>query len=264
MEIQFLSRNRSNLPSIPLPRRLPKLHRLPVLAVLTRPPEKITGVKEKNSSKPADKVRELTRKTVYNDNWFDKLAINHLSKSVQAATGLRNCKTGYESLVQAAMDASQKFSLIQQRELVLQALDTAFPRLILDLIKAVMPQSQFAREYFAAFTTLFFVWLIGPCEVRESELNGRKEKNVVHIEKCRFLEETNCVGMCTNLCKVPSQTFIKHSLGMPVNMVPNFDDMSCEMIFGQDPPMPTEDPAFNQPCYKLCKTKQKHRVKCSS
>lgn len=32
----------------------------------------------------------------------------------------------------------------------------------------------------------------------------------------------------------------------------DFDDMSCEMIFGQDPPMPTEDPAFNQPCNKLC------------
>jgi hypothetical protein len=38
---------------------------------------------------------------------------------------------------------------------------------------------------------------------------------------CRFLEETNCVGMCTNLCKIPSQTFIKHSLGMPVDMVPS-------------------------------------------
>jgi hypothetical protein len=38
---------------------------------------------------------------------------------------------------------------------------------------------------------------------------------------CRFLEETDCIGMCTNLCKVPSQTFIKHSFGMPVNMVPS-------------------------------------------
>ncbi|KAJ9188067.1 hypothetical protein P3X46_003462 [Hevea brasiliensis] len=259
MEAKFLS-----IPSLPLPRHLPNLHHSPVYAVLTRPLENITGVKEKKTSKPADNIMELTRKTVYNDNWFDQLAINHLSRSVQAATGLRNSKTGYESLVEAAMDASLKFSLIQQRELVLQALDRAFPRPILDLIKTVLPQSKFAREYFAAFTTLFFVWLIGPCEVRESELNGRKEKNVVHIKKCRFLEETNCVGMCTNLCKVPSQTFIKHSLGMPVDMVPNFDDMSCEMIFGQDPPKSTEDPAFNQPCYKLCKTKQKHRVKCSS
>lgn len=37
----------------------------------------------------------------------------------------------------------------------------------------------------------------------------------------RFLEGTNCVGMCTNLCKMPSQTFIKQSLGMPINMVPS-------------------------------------------
>lgn len=38
---------------------------------------------------------------------------------------------------------------------------------------------------------------------------------------CRFLEGTNCVGMCTNLCKVPSEKFIWDSLGMPVYMVPS-------------------------------------------
>uniref|UniRef100_A0A7N0U0V8 Beta-carotene isomerase D27-like C-terminal domain-containing protein n=1 Tax=Kalanchoe fedtschenkoi TaxID=63787 RepID=A0A7N0U0V8_KALFE len=77
------------------------------------------------------------------------------------------------------------------------------------------------REFFATFTALFFTWLVGPCEVRESEHNGLMEKNVVHIPKCRFLQESNCVGMCTNLCKFPSQAFIKDSLGMPVNMVPS-------------------------------------------
>ena len=38
---------------------------------------------------------------------------------------------------------------------------------------------------------------------------------------CRFLEEANCVGMCINLCKLPTQSFVKGSLGMPVNMVPS-------------------------------------------
>lgn len=40
-------------------------------------------------ARPTDDISEETlRKTnVYKDNWFDKLAINHLSKSVQAATG---------------------------------------------------------------------------------------------------------------------------------------------------------------------------------
>lgn len=32
----------------------------------------------------------------------------------------------------------------------------------------------------------------------------------------------------------------------------DFDDMSCEMIFGQDPPASNDDPALKQPCYKLC------------
>jgi hypothetical protein len=38
---------------------------------------------------------------------------------------------------------------------------------------------------------------------------------------CRVLEQTNCVGICINLCKMPSQTFIKDSFGMPLNMVPS-------------------------------------------
>jgi hypothetical protein len=32
----------------------------------------------------------------------------------------------------------------------------------------------------------------------------------------------------------------------------DFEDMSCEMIFGQDPPASMDDPSLNQPCYKKC------------
>ncbi|KAM7521646.1 hypothetical protein LguiA_011548 [Lonicera macranthoides] len=222
-----------------------------IIAVLTTP------TKDNNSI-------STSSKTVYKDGWFNRLAINHLSRSVQAAIGMKNDKSGFESLVEAATATSRKFNPIQQRQLVIQALDMAFPSPIMSLIRALLPPSKFAREYFAVFTTIFFPWLVGSCEVRESEFNGAREKNVVYIKKCRFLEETNCVGMCTNLCKMPSQAFIKDSLGVPVNMVPNFDDMSCEMIFGQEPPLPTDDPAFKQPCYKLCKAKQRHSDICTN
>ncbi|KAJ4828606.1 Beta-carotene isomerase d27, chloroplastic [Turnera subulata] len=264
MEVKFLPQTSTLIPSLPPPRHTHKTKHSPVLALLTQPTENMNRVTEKIRARPADNPTGPSGKTVYNDNWMEQLAINHLSRSVQSITGMTNSKRGYDGLVQAATDASRKFSSTQQHELVLQALDKAIPRPILDLIKAVLPQSKFAREYFAVFTTLFFVWLVGPCEVRESELDGRKEKNVVHIKKCRFLEETNCVGMCTNMCKMPSQNFIKQSFGMPVNMVPNFEDMSCEMIFGQEPPAISEDPAFSQPCYKICNEKIKHNTKCSS
>ncbi|KAL2320997.1 hypothetical protein Fmac_029966 [Flemingia macrophylla] len=211
---------------------------------------------------PSDNV--ATKTNAYKDNLFDLLAINHLSKNVQAATGFSNKKSGFASLVEAATVAKHNFEPIQQQEVVIQALQNAFPRPILSFIKTVLRPSKLAREYFAVFTTLFFAWLVGPSEVRESEVNGRKEKNIVYIKKCRFLEETNCVGMCINLCKMPSQKFIKDSLGMSVNMVPNFDDMSCEMIFGQDPPEPIDDPALKQPCYKQCKAYKNHGTNCLS
>nr|KAJ0184596.1 hypothetical protein LSAT_V11C900458430 [Lactuca sativa] len=101
-----------------------------------------------------------------------------------------------------------------------------------------MPESKFTREFFAVFTTVFFRWLVGP-------------------------SEANCIGMCTNLCKIPTQEFIKKNFGTPVNMVPNFDDMSCEIIFGQDPPAQEDDPAFKRPCYKLCNVKKRHSASCS-
>ncbi|KAL1539710.1 Beta-carotene isomerase d27, chloroplastic [Salvia divinorum] len=192
-------------------------------------------------------------KTSYSDNWFDRLAINYLSQSLQSSAGMRSSKEGYEGLVEAATMASRRFDPIQQRGVVIETLKTALPAPLLLLIKKTMPPSKFARELFAIFTTIFFAWLIGPCQVKESEFEGRTEKNVVYVPKCRFLEETNCVGMCTNLCKMPSQSFIKDSLGMPINMVPNFEDMSCEMIFGVEPPPQSLDPAFTQPCYKQCK-----------
>ncbi|KAK6940758.1 Beta-carotene isomerase D27-like, C-terminal, partial [Dillenia turbinata] len=211
-------------------------------------------------ARPADDVRapskqEAAALTVYKDNWFERLAIHHLSRSVQSTIGSKNDEKGYESLVEAARTTSLNFDPIKQRQLVTQSLQKAFPWPILSMessIRTLLPaELKLTREFFAIFTTWFFSWLVGASEVKETELNGRREKNVVHIKKCRFLEASNCVGMCINLCKMPTQKFIKDSLGMPVNMVPNFDDMSCEMIFGENPPDVSDDPAFKQPCYKL-------------
>ncbi|XLS81052.1 hypothetical protein HN51_046883, partial [Arachis hypogaea] len=157
---------------------------------LTSPYQWMMKLKHKSKSpfvvgvlaRPAENNAQETN--VYKDNWFDHLAINHLSKSVQASTGHSNGKSGYESLVEAAMVAYKEFDSNEQKEVIIQALDRAFPRPILMLIRTMLPPSKFAREYFAAFTTLFFAWLVGPSEVRESEINGRREKNVVHIKKC--------------------------------------------------------------------------------
>ncbi|CAL4992210.1 unnamed protein product [Urochloa decumbens] len=244
-----------------------------VRAVMARPHQDVAAPPPPASRKmvtaaPPPPARETTTTTVtpppttYRDNWFDKLAIGYLSRNLQEASGMRNGKDGYEGLIEAALTISGLLRVDQQWQTVATALERAFPSYILTMIKVMMPPSRFSREYFAAFTTIFFPWLVGPCEVRESEVDGRKEKNVVYVPKCRFLESTNCVGMCTNLCKIPCQKFIQGSLGTTVYMSPNFEDMSCEMIFGQQPP--EDDPALKQPCFRTkCIAKQNRQVNCS-
>lgn len=51
------------------------------VSVLTRSADKIIIQRDA-------KIREENTSSVYNDNWFDRIAIHHLSQSVQAATGL--------------------------------------------------------------------------------------------------------------------------------------------------------------------------------
>jgi hypothetical protein len=41
------------------------------------------------------------------------------------------------------------------------------------------------------------------------------------IEKCQYLESSGCVGMCVNMCKVPTQDFFTNEFGLPLTMNPS-------------------------------------------
>nr|MCU0567982.1 DUF4033 domain-containing protein [Oculatellaceae cyanobacterium Prado106] len=74
------------------------------------------------------------------------------------------------------------------------------------------------------------------------------QQSGVHIQKCRYLEQSGCVGTCINLCKLPTQTFFMEKFGIPLTMTPNFEDLSCEMVFGQVPPALETEEAYTQAC----------------
>ncbi|XP_071713929.1 beta-carotene isomerase D27, chloroplastic-like [Rutidosis leptorrhynchoides] len=250
-----------------LPRKFPK-HGPSVLSALTRPISNITTTSNNNNpsnlkidTKDGNTIIAES-KTVHNDNWLERIAISYLSKTVQETSGLETDVPGYKGLVTVSAAMFKEFSPIQQRQLVINSLEKAIPSFARFMMGKMIPASKFTREFYAIFTTIAARWLVGPSEVRESEFEGRKERNVVHITKCRFLEQSNCIGMCTNLCKMPTQEFIYKTMGIPVNMVPNFDDMSCELVFGQEPPAEEDDPAFKKPCYELCNAKKRHTTSC--
>lgn len=48
---------------------------------------------------------------------------------------------------------------------------------------------------------------------------------------------------------MPTQAFFTNEFGLPLKMNPNFEDLSCEMVFGQLAPPIEEDEAYGQPCF---------------
>jgi hypothetical protein len=74
-----------------------------------------------------------------------------------------------------------------------------------------------------------FGWLVGPMERKDVEVAGRSQRSAVLIQRCRYLEESGCVGQCVNVCKIPTETFFNTEFGQPLYMKPNYEDFSCEV-----------------------------------
>lgn len=101
-------------------------------------------------------------------------------------------------------------------------------------------------------TPTFFGFLVGP-----SKPNRRKdgERGGLVVEKCKFLQESGCKGLCLHQCKIPAQQFFKTELGLELSVMPNFATQECQWSFGETPLPPTEDPSFPSGCLKGCESR---------
>lgn len=79
-------------------------------------------------------------------------------------------------------------------------------------------------------TPTFFGFLVGP-----SRPNRRKdgERGGLVVEKCKFLQESGCKGLCLHQCKLPAQSFFKDELGLELTVSPNFATQECQWSFGE-------------------------------
>ena len=192
-------------------------------------------------------------KTVYNDNLFDRVFIALFSRKMAQAVGKKITSKGYQGFVDLSQEIMKGRNAQQQQELVSIVLKSLVPSPVLYLIRTFIPANKWVCESNAWFATVLFEWLVGKSIIKEVEIvtennEIRKQKSGVTIEKCRYLEDSGCVGMCINMCKLPTQKFFTESFGIPLTMTPNFEDFSCEMVFGQYPPPLETEEASNQPC----------------
>ena len=106
----------------------------------------------------------------------------------------------YDDFVELSREIMRGRNTKQQQEAVAGVLDSLLPPQSPERFKQWFPLSRRNAEFNAWITTLGFTWLVGPSELTEVEVefNGEKEtwRSGVKIKKCRYLENSGCVGMC--------------------------------------------------------------------
>lgn len=193
----------------------------------------------------------------HHDNLLDRLFIWLFSRKMANAINADTPQHGYSGFVDLSKQIMQGRSAQEQQAAVARVLQSLVPAPVPWMIRTVFSPTRLVCVLNAWFAAQMFEWLVGPCEVGEAEVQGengevRSQPSAVQIQKCRYLEDSQCVGMCVNMCKLPTQAFFTEKFGIPLTMTPNFDDLSCTMVFGQLPPAPGMDEALQEPCLSEC------------
>lgn len=191
--------------------------------------------------------------TLYRNNLFDRAFIWLFSRKMANAVGEQCQQSGYDGFVELSIKIMRGRNAQEQQALVAVVLQSLVPAPVLWLIRTLFSPTQLVCELNAWFATVLFEWLVGPCEITEVSVTDstgklRTQKSGVQIQKCRYLEQSGCVGMCINMCKLPTQAFFTQKFGIPLTMTPDFQDFSCKMVFGQPPPDLSTEAIYQQPC----------------
>ncbi|KAL8527198.1 hypothetical protein ACS0TY_005176 [Phlomoides rotata] len=199
----------------------------------------------------------------YSPGFIDDLFLNVFRSKMAQEIGWDSEKPGYDGLIDVAHRIMVGRSNSDATEAAIRILRSLFPPWLLELYKKLISPlagGEVAALMVARVTTVSCQWLMGTCSVNYVELpNGSSWSSGVFVEKCKYLEESKCVGVCINTCKLPTQSFFKECMGVPLVMEPNFKDYSCQFKFGVLPPPPEDDAALKEPCLEVCPTANRRK-----
>ncbi|MEW5303291.1 MAG: hypothetical protein WDW36_005997 [Sanguina aurantia] len=147
---------------------------------------------------------------------------------------------GFAAIIDLTRTLNRKFSAPGATQAATrQILKSLFPSWLPAAFKVMFSQPfrEFSCRLNAFATFLTCQWLMGPCKVNDIEIDGGSigVGHGVLVERCRYLEQAGCAAICTNSCKLPTQEFFAKDMGLPLEMVPNYEDYSCQFSFGKTP-----------------------------
>ncbi len=204
--------------------------------------------------------------TAYHDGPMDRLFILLFIRKMARASNTHTSIKSYDGIVDLSQQIMRGRSADEQQQAVTTILHSLIPSPVLAFIRTAFSPTQLVCELNAWFASIMFEWLVGPCQVETAEIltpeGTTTQKSSVHIEKCRYLERSGCVGMCVNMCKLPTQAFFTEQFGIPLTMTPDFETLGCDMVFGQLPSLEPQS-TYAQPCLDACPTAAAGAAVCS-
>ncbi|XP_041022183.1 beta-carotene isomerase D27, chloroplastic isoform X2 [Juglans microcarpa x Juglans regia] len=211
----------SSAPSNPLfqPQSLPQKHAFRVLC-------------SSFDSKPIQDGYTAAKPDNNKPGILDDLFLNLFRNKMVQEVGWDSEKPGYEGLIEVANRLMMRGRTNSDtKEAAVRILISLFPPFLLELYRI----------------------LIAPIG------GGKIAATMVFVERCKYLEESKCIGICINTCKLPTQAFFKDYMGVPLLMEPNFTDYSCQFRFGVLPPLPEDDISLKEPCLEICRNATRRR-----
>ncbi|KAM3406899.1 hypothetical protein ACQJBY_000757 [Aegilops geniculata] len=224
--------HRHLLPALPSrPPRAPSFSAPSVQGPSRRPASRLYCSSPPVEAPPSGKGGE------YRPSFADDFLLTFFRAKMVEEVGWDSQKPGYDGLIEVANRLMIKGkSASETEQSAVRVLQALFPPLLLVLFKA----------------------LLAPIA------NGQLASMMVFVEKCKYLEESKCLGICINTCKLPTQTFFKDHMGVDLYMEPNFEDYSCQFNFGVPPPPLDTDKALKEPCLDICTNARSRRELGSS
>ena len=208
----------------------------------------------------------------YNDSILDKTLLSIFRKLVEKNTGgVKSDKKGIVGLLEQGRTFMLEPGQTPERQHkmvydtlaglmtpVLPPFYRIFMSGIVPKLGTEMDGKQIGPWFYAPWLTsfvtpTFFGFLVGP-----SRPNRRKDGELggLVVEKCKFLQESGCKGLCLHQCKLPAQQFFQEELGLPLTVTPNFVTQECQWSFGEKPLPVKDDPSFPDGCLAGCQSRK--------
>jgi len=217
----------------------------------------------------ADKDLELVPdctlpNVTYTENALDRVLLSIFRSLVAKHTGYNSDKEGILGLLEQGREYMLRPAQTAeaQHEMVIATLAGLMTPVMPPIYNTFMSGRIGGKQYGPWFwapaltswvTPTFFGFLVGPSRPnrrRDGALGG------LVVDKCKFLQESGCKGLCMNQCKLPAQQFFQENLGLPLTVIPNFETQECQWSFGEKPLPVEQDPSFPRGCLVGCPTRE--------